>query len=364
MTELDFDELDKAVNSLMGDKKEPVGSVPASPPQDATPAATPATPATPAPVASEPASTPSQVPSSQSVRPTPMALRRSGRFMDVVPAVRKDPASATKPPVSRQGATLQPSSPVVEPEPLKTAETAPPPQAPAATEPPTTDWPDPLELVSKNTSDAENPLPEASSIEEAATPALKELEWENKASDVKNTTDEPLSSPFLPDAKVEKRPLGGALPAPESPLLAEDGNTQLPALPKDVEPALPEELHGDVVSIEADNSTTDPSRHAAPEPSVPEVKRAEMPAPKEVKPAVTVTEAAAPTGPTSIPQQYKEESATGDTKNGAIYDTKSYHQPLSHPAKKKSGWGWVLWILLILVLGAGGGAALYLLGIF
>ena len=69
------------------------------------------------------------------------------------------------------------------------------------------------------------------------------------------------------------------------------------------------------------------------------------------------------TGPTSIPQQYREEPSTGDKDNGAIYDTDTYHQPIAHPAKKKSGWMWVVWIVAILLLGAGGGAALYFLGL-
>src|SRR5438105_5556927 len=100
MTELDFDELDKAVNSLMGDKvpatssNEASSSVPVSSmpvPASPTPAVPPVEPL----ISSKP-STP---------RPTPPAARRGGRFMDVVPtAPRKD----TSAPVSRQGVTLQP----------------------------------------------------------------------------------------------------------------------------------------------------------------------------------------------------------------------------------------------------------------
>ena len=70
-----------------------------------------------------------------------------------------------------------------------------------------------------------------------------------------------------------------------------------------------------------------------------------------------------PTGPTSIPQQYQEEKSTGDQPSGSIYDTDSYHQPLAHPAKTKSGWLWIIWILLLLIVSGGGAVALYFLGI-
>jgi hypothetical protein len=79
----------------------------------------------------------------------------------------------------------------------------------------------------------------------------------------------------------------------------------------------------------------------------------------------STVEPVVPKGPISIPQQYKEEPSTGDAKNGAIYDTDTYHhQPLAHPKKKKSGWMWVIWIILILIIGAAAGAALYWAGIF
>lgn len=361
MTELDFDELDKAVNSLMGDKvpaptsNEAPSSVPVSstpPPVSPTPVTSPVEPLT-----------PSKPPIS---RPTPPAARRGGRFMDVVPtAPRKDPSS----PVSRQGVTLQPSSSSIEPDHLKSAPAvstessqSPTPSTPSGASA-TSDWPDPLELAASKSSDTKSEPVEASASVDLpkSTPSFIDEETLSTSEDV--SVEEPLSSPFLPDAKVEKRPLGGAaITSTGSELMVEDENAQLPALPKDVEPTLPEELHGDIVSIAADNSTTDPSKHLTHEPET------EMPAKKETepakKPAVTVTEAITPAGPTSIPQQYKEEPSSGDQKNGAIYDTDSYHQPLSHPAKKKSGWGWVLWILVILIVGAGGGAALYFLRIF
>lgn len=355
MKDLDFDELDRAVSSLMSDKNSPAPGTPSTPSQadtlsevDSLSASVP-----PSPSQSSVVETPSPRPS----RPAPPAARRPGRFMDVV-AVRKD--AAVSRPVSRQGVAVQPVASPPAPEPVAPIEATAPPEVSATPSSSSADWPDPLELASAEST-------KQSTLGEPDFPSVMAEPREPASSpEEKGLVDEPLSSPFLPDAKVEKRPLGSAaLTSTETALMVEDENAQLPALPKDVEPALPEELHGDVVSIEADDSTTNPAQHlkSPSESSTPESKKDET-LPREVKPVVTVTEAAMPSGPTSIAQQYKEEPTTGDTKNGAIYDTDSYHQPISHPAKKKSGWGWVLWIILILVVGAGGGAALYLLGIF
>ena len=54
---------------------------------------------------------------------------------------------------------------------------------------------------------------------------------------------------------------------------------------------------------------------------------------------------------TSIPQQYKVQQPieSAEAPAGAIYDT----QPLAHPAKKKPGWLWAVYILVIALVGAG-----------
>lgn len=368
MKDLDFDELDRAVSSLMGDKNASAPAVSSSVPP--TPVTSP--PADEA-VLSETVTTPPVTVS----RPTPPAARRGGRFMDMVPAARK-PKEATPAPVSREGTSIQPVNPITIPpaaeEPLDTLPKTP--TIPVAGNPPssttTTDWPDPLELATSKAASA--PEEASPSLPDSLTTSFgddggskAEPTSEEPTPSVKDPApiDEPLSSPFLPDTKVEKRPLGGAaLASTGDELMVEDENAQLPALPKDVEPALPEELHGDVVSIAADNSTTDPTRHAESAPESQTIVKKDTPKFEPKKPVVTVAEAAVPSGPASIPQQYKEEPNSGDQKNGAIYDTDSYHEPLSHPEKKKSGWGWVLWILVILLVGAGSGAALYFLGIF
>jgi hypothetical protein len=411
MKELDFDELDRAVNSLMtnvpkstppgGEEKEKTLDITSTLGDEATPsfdkiekaAAAAANESTPAPSEpkpqdkTEPSERPEPITPSRPAAPAVPAARRGGRFMDVV----HPSADMTKPdtprPVSRQGVTLEPLGtsqkiadivPKKREAPEKVEEPEEKPEEPSVVVAPkpdttmpekaeepasTSDWPDPLDMAAskepeEKKEEAEAPEPEA----EEPIPA-------------------PLTSPFLPDTKVEKRPLGGVapeeeepeamaeepahppvVPVDETPKTVDDPNAQLPANPNDVELQLPEELSGDLMAVEAD--TTHDELKQAHESKVGNVsKPAITPAPEVTEPKTTPSEPSVPAGPTSIPQQYREEPSTGDKDNGAIYDTDTYHQPLAHPAKKKSGWMWVIWIALILLLGAGGGAALFLLNL-
>lgn len=380
MKDLDFDELDRAVNSLMA------GVPKAS-----------ATPSQPAEKMLEISSTANDNEASRgdignkrelsaatlpvktavsrgsvSSSPEAPALRRGGRFMDVV-----HPSSAMKKPeparpVSRQGVTIAPekalttlkestsalatplevpSPPIAKPD-TKTS-------SPAAR----SDWPDPLEIAG---------FDDEKEVEKEGESAPTQVETvESTPIKPTESAEAPLISPFLSDTKVDKRPLGAnattTLPdnEPVNPDTAssEELDDQLPATLADTKPLLPEELHGDLMAIESD--TTEPDTEPAnekedipavtskrEESSKPEVKKdPEMPKPEQPMPV--------PTGPVSIPQQYKEEPSSDQPESGAIYDTDSYHQPLAHPAKQKSGWMWVVWIVLILLLGVGVGAAVY-----
>jgi hypothetical protein len=210
---------------------------------------------------------------------------------------------------------------------------------------------------------------------------------EKQSEEDKKPTDQPLSSPFLPDAKVEKRPLGSAAPmvpmiAPEHELQAlapDDSEAQLPAKPSDVQEP-PEEFRGDLMQVEADTHMGVPKTdqthpiNTKPEDEEPlssasstqEESSETKETPKPVEASISEDEKSSSEshmGRISIPQQYKEQPSSGEKESGAIYDTDTYHQPLAHPAKKKSGWLWVLWIVLILIVGAGAGVALYFLGI-
>lgn len=400
MKDLDFDELDRAVNSLMtnvpksspspSDDKEKTLDITPTLDEGSKPEFNKVEKAAVAAMDSPSAATAQQPTLAQTAsRPQPSsvslpAARRGGRFMDVVhpSSDMKKPEMPT--PVSRQGSTIEPlkSSPIseiiaskqdasvpasVEPpkEPLPTIKPVDGPAPAMESSETPTDWPDPIDLVSVST--PEKKEEEAPVAEPADSSALTQPEEEAPA---------PLTSPFLPDTKVEKRPLGSPdVPVEESELFApaeekesktvNDPNDQLPADPTEVEPLLPEELQGDLMAVEADTTHEQVKRaHEATEEPKPLEKNEKIatssPSPATDKPSAS--EPATPSGPTSIPQQYHEEASTGDQGNGAIYDTDSYHQPLAHPAKKKSGWMWIIWIVLILLLGAGGGAALYFLG--
>lgn len=391
MKDLDFDELDKAVNTLMAGVPNSAAP-PAETPEktldlsSTLPNETPPQAAAPSPSPSlSPAPDPALPPASRSSAPVAPASRRSGRFMDVVhtPSAMK---SETRP-VSRHAATIEPSpeaseevvaEPSVPTVPPATSESSSESSAPKAdsteTIAPKSDWPDPLEMA--NFSPAEKP---ESKPAQDALPKEPEVK-ESKEPESPPAPEAPLTTPFLPDTKVEKRPLGAnatlpkedtppSEPVKDFPTLTNDD--QLPATADDVKPLLPEELHSDLVAIESD--TTEPElptleTELTTSETETEAKDAAIP-PKKEKPtqAKSEKESAKPespiSGPTSIPQQYREEPASDDQKSGAIYDTSAYHQPLAHPAKQKSGWMWVVWIVLILLVGAGAGAALYFLGI-
>lgn len=375
MKELDFDELDRAVNSLMTNvpntpppkKDDEVRTLNIESSLPETTTSSMSSPTIPAP-APTPAPAPVEIvtpttPASEPVAPRTsapalsVAARRGGRFMDVV-----HPSSDMKKPTtvpSRQGVTIEPSSSLQPTDAPKESAVAPAPETPTTSTPKTeSEWPDPLEMADFDAKEDTKPAavsldePKDEAVAVDPTPSSKEPEA-------------PLTTPFLADAKVEKRPLGTPTPVEEpdrAPVLTPESSQgssvnnpddQLPALPKDVEPILPAELQGDLMAIEADTNAGIPkTEEGQPIENLP-----------KQKPMVTTVTSEPPVsnGPTSIPQQYREEPSTGDQGNGAIYDTDTYHKPIEHPAKKKSGWMWVIWILVILVVGAGGGAALFFL---
>ena len=178
--------------------------------------------------------------------------------------------------------------------------------------------------------------------------------------------NEPLESPFLADAKVEKRPLGGGdaiateadaivdsfdfqglLDEPEEELL------EAPELQERIEATtLPDPIDFATMAVAADKI----EEFATIQEPTPELEIVtEQPA---LLSQALQTAVEQPIGPTSITPQYKEQ-ASSNQESGAMYDTESYHQAVTAPIKKKSGWFTVLWILLLVLLGAGGGWAVY-----
>ena len=310
MKDLDFDEIDRAVNSLAGDK------------------------------------------STNSADPSSTVQRSTGRFMDVVPPSANTKVTPTMPEsVSRESATINP--PVIHELPVM-AELIGTPPTPA---PADKSWPDPIDLPSNNSADKtsepvkeENEDADIDQINNDITKSLTE-----KSSESPDT-------PFIAGTKVDKRPLGAfsdeSVPEPEK-------TTDTP--PTSLITPMPAELDKDLLSIESD-STTRPAMSSAPTETLPIVDAdADMsvttatPSAAPVTPSAPATPVAdnQPAGPTSITQQYKEQPSSGDQTTGAIYDTNDYHKALLKSPKKKSGWIWVLSIVILLVVGAGAGAAVY-----
>lgn len=353
MKDLDFDELDRAVNSLLPGSSTSAGDQPVAAPADDLTSQT--------------------QPVSQ-----PLAARRSsGRFMDVVhPSSDMRTAPVPPRPVSREGAVIVPSAsraPFDEPlQPRQNIPWSPTDTPPVAVEAPNQvagDWPDPIDFTGSTPDEAPKPS-SAPGVDESSQSSQEQSVDDdkdiNQIADAINQTlgqdqeaQAPLESPFLMDAKVEKRPLGAfsaqattlptdleqnAAPSPsvepETPPPTGDNGAPQDEPPIETDTPLPAELQDDLLLIEAGVETAGEPKKDEPI--------------TQQKPQVEV-----PVGPTSITQQYTEQPSTGDQPTGAIFDTEAYQKPLAHPAKKKSGWLMVLWVALLLAGGAGAGAAVY-----
>lgn len=297
MKDIDFDELDRAVNSLISPGE---GS-------SAAPAAVPAA----TPQVSPVASTATTIP--------PLAERRSsGRFMDVVHP-SSDMRSVTVPP--------------------RTTTAIADPVAPSISEPaaPTAAWPDPIDMHESAT---KQEAPTASTLNSVAEPV--------------SDAQAPQESPFLSDAKVEKRPLGAF-----SNEVHESGPSDPAVVPKPVdqpEVFTPAPAAQDTPKAPDSQIHNDTPLPAELQPGLLSIEANEDPSKVTLSTAIpTATES---TGPTSITQQYTEQPSTGDKPTGTVFDTEAYKKP-QPSKKKKSGWLVVLWIFLLLVVGAGIGAAVY-----
>ncbi|MFZ2125233.1 MAG: hypothetical protein WA087_00420 [Candidatus Saccharimonadales bacterium] len=346
MTDIDFDELDRAVNSAVG------GGQPVA---DAAPVVAPASSSTPISVSVNTPKPQNSIPERRS---------SSGKFMDVVPPSVSTRVNISTPEVvSREAVTVAPTTEVIE-------EVKPPvepaPGAGVPEDPIENQWPDPIDFQGPKKADEESIPAENADSEDADIDRISDDI--NKTLEVSN---EPLDTPFLADAKVEKRPLGAFSNNTESPIVAPEGieakvednlssdntvDTELPELPElPDEAALPEteQPEESSVTIEEPSVQTEVV-------SQPPVETTPTPVPSVAAPATTTaTPMEQPTGPTSITQQYREQPSTAASQtSGAIYDTDAYHKALK-PVKSKSSWWMVLWIFLLLAIGAGAGAAAY-----
>lgn len=358
MKEIDFDELDKAVNSLMGKapQSSPVkadgdtvlelkssANQGQSNPQESVGGSVQAD------GANEPtkAEEPQLNRRSARVSQASPAVRR-GKFMDVVRSPSRDTnRQAPSKSVSRSGAVVQPLAN----EAVSQTRTSRP--GTGSNQPPVV-------------ADTETEQPEVSLVDDKenydiATDPIDSMEFSEEISEpeVSSENDEdatPLTSPFLADAKVEKRPLGRSVSRSdfsrssrnykfattiEAQVESREGDAQLPEEP--IAPEFSEELLSVETNPVGDSQETTVSLTQVHAQSTGTVRQNTT------------------TPPAS--SRFNVSSKTDSVKSepSSIYDTASYHQPLAHPAKKKPGWLIVVAIIIIILLGAAGGALVYYL---
>lgn len=341
MKDLDFDELDKAVSSMVG------GAKPAPKLRENQPvtggSATPVIP----PKSQQSAGNITVTPGRRSAR---LGVARTGKsFSDIIPI--KPPAKL--PSRSARTVTPTPSGTNSESKPEAVSPTAPsiePPVTPSATlsaspvaSKPAAKAPSP---AAKTTPKAHNsqekwpdPLDFHAELEKPSAPTVdKKTGVDGELLD--NPSDQP-SSPFLPGAKIDKRPLGAftdtpeapaKVPTPSAPVLAEE-SPELPKAPSQEDPQ------------EAIAVATEQEAEALAETTQEEADQVH----KQVLESAQA----------SIAPQYKTPEKAPSQDKRPVFDTKEYHPPLIeatvHGHKSSGGASkFVLGLLIVALLAAGG----------
>jgi len=359
MNDFDFEELDKAVSELGTKTHSELGGPAPEPVQMNRPAlaATPRPavvpkrdePAAPMPDSSSEMPSTEPTPSESVVVSTPAKRRLSetrprsrGAFMDIVPPTSRKPTG-------RVGAVIQPLGTSGDIVPEKSADGS------VLVTPEQQDMPQPLAESPQLAERAEPKPTEPEALSEAKKTATKDdVDWpdpldfrdedlKGKASEQKSEPAE-SASPFLAEAKVEKRPLGAFSnfkPAPEA----------APAEPEKASEA----ARSDELTPDANGVFTEPHEH----------EKAPLP-PKDSKPEHD--EESKPdlhnAAMMSIPQQYHTDAKPTDNTHRSIFDTKEYHPPLieatSHEHRGGGGvWGKIFIAFVVLALVVVGGYFAY-----
>lgn len=385
MKDLDFDELDRAVNSLI-----------TSAPGSSSSGVNSTAPLGQQPIDGQPVTSVTIPPSSALAIEKPS----TGRFMDVVhPSsdMRTSPSLVMPERTSVQTiATPTPTvSPIPAPAPAPVLTPIPTPTTlPTQFDQPATGFP----TISNRSSSIDPSVTDDSVTDE-------DDDIDRISNDINNTisrsSDESADSPFLTGTKVEKRPLGAfsaesvtapvtaPIPTPAIPISNSTPTTPASAeaapympvfwptmsgsqptevnaspnaaMPKVDEP-LPDELQKDLLSIESDTTVRPEKPVVTNIPSVSNIPYVSKTPTTPIAPDLKTTPApltATVAATTSIPQQYKEQPSSGDKSSGAIFDTKSYHKAMVRPTKKKSSWTLIIWMVVLLVVGVGAGVAVY-----
>lgn len=314
MTDIDFDELDKAVNSLMNkatNNNNPTPSASNEPEPDTAQAD----------LTDQPTQNSAQVQTSPTISKKP-----SGRFMDVVhPSsdMRRGPVASAP---SRTGVFIQPADSIKE---EIVAEKT-----------------DSQEDLLNNNLDAPN-----EPVEKSLTDKIAEsLADSSKKSDgIFASTS--MDTPFLPNPNVEKRPLGGTSETD----LSTTQNT-------------PNSLDNDLVESEADRSQDAGSTEESLKPEFS----------KEILAVEQMSDEESPVGDKTVDVSEKSDDLQNNSVSSRNFGDimpqyTAEEEPVANPApifeaasstsgvggqeRKRSGWLTVLLILLFLLIGIGGGAA-------
>lgn len=367
MDDINFDELDKAVNSALKHTEPQADPTHDSRQEEAAPT-----------VYDRPAAAVPVAPRPESASVSPQKPR--GQFMDMVhPSSDMIKQQSVSPRPSRQAATLQPLNPAIvetshhdqtmpdTPNPKE--EIAEPTRKPAAnndTEPAIQqEWSDSLDATESAKdgvmhTDAPAALDESATLISEIADQPEETGDDDMAAERNETRLEPTEeipqdessepqSPFIKGTELEKRPLGAFADAPAgssgqdgSPETDEATNSasenvqeELPAVP------IPEELTPEVVSVESDDM-----EHLVSESNGSNEVTEETPSGHD-----------APGMAASISPQYSSAAEPDEQGDHPVFDTRDYHQPLTPP--KKKGHAGLVTALVLVVLALLGACAWY-----
>jgi len=186
-------------------------------------------------------------------------------------------------------------------------------------------------------------------------------------------TAQESDSPFLVDAKIEKRPLNANKAAITDPIESISADEVAQSNEQDIQPVQFDPVDSPVTQMTHDQrEASEVPEFSSELVALEATGRAEYELDESPVPIKSSTDGnqkkksaknESLAGPTSIAQQYHSKESTGDVSHAPIYDASEYAEPVTHPAKKKSGWIWVLIIFLILAITSSGAVALYLTGI-
>ena len=398
MKDIDFDELDRAVGSVLGSDAAVQNDSQADVPAVATVAKPDPRPSslTDSDVVSLPDTAPTttvQTTPTATVSPAISPARKRGQFLDMVhPSA--DMTKTPKMPLAPRKTVAPLNSAVVADAPKPRSADEATDTSPVETTAPDTDiktdhvpnvdentidnnteaWPDPLDFAKESA--------EAAAVSQESQPSTTSPDNEP----IGEQASEPAQTPFVADAKVDKRPLGAfatqedemvgqtpveLTPAPEDtpefnpevnsveatgvPQAVDEATGLTGETPKDED--LSTEGHAEVLETQT----------AEPTPTSEETKPEVLAAPEEPKePAKPVAASAPIAGAQSIPQQYKTAESHGeDDEQHPLFDTEEYHQPLLTDGKKKSKKIVLIIVMLVILLILGGalGYIAYTMGI-